>query len=182
MSHFAQGFSYVAGFDKPALLSIDTIRRYVEEEGFVVEGAWPCARIPGLPFAVPGHCGDNWDWIAIVRRTGPSRWLDVPDRVAWLVAVPPPQLPPPTRARPGEVPPPPQPTGPTLVQTTREPSTAALVADKVALGVELAGVAAAPLLWRALEGAPQSRRRIYRGMIVVGAAGSLASLLRRVLS
>jgi len=81
---FKQGLSYAAGFDKPAILSADTIAEGVTDRGFSVLLADECAE-QGLPFATPSSCGDSWDWIAIVERTAPDELIEVPDRVKWIV-------------------------------------------------------------------------------------------------
>lgn len=91
---FRHGWSYLAGFDYPTLLSEATIRRGVERRGFKVHGAWSCEEWRwGLPADV-GACGDDWDYIALVTRTGPDEEIDVPDRVKWIVPLTPtPQAP-----------------------------------------------------------------------------------------
>lgn len=114
MTYFEHGVTYIAGIDKPAIVSVSTIREAVADEGFQVLGVYTCDQIPSLPFAVPGKCGDEWDYIGIARRTGPSKWIDVPDRARWIVAIPPVTVTPSLPARPGEPPPPTAP-GPTVV-------------------------------------------------------------------
>lgn len=104
---FRAGHAYVAGFDKPGVVGIGTIRDKVEDKGFQVLAAYECADVPGLPFAVRGSCPDDWDWIGLVRRTGPTELIDVPDRVWWIVEIPPAEAPPPPTpgAPPPELPP-----------------------------------------------------------------------------
>lgn len=174
--HFQTGVSYVAGFDKPAILSLSTIRRAVEGQGFAVLGVYECSSMPGLPFAVPGVCGDEWDYVALVKRTGAPKYIDVPDRVAWLVAIPPPGQPPPALARPGELPPPPGVTQPTLV-TQR---TGGLDKRKALhIGAELAGLfVAAPIMWWAGGKLPKgSKGRTAIRVAAVGTALVDAALL-----
>lgn len=104
--HFEQGRSYYVGIDKPALISMDTLIGAVEDEGFEVLGVYPCEDYPGMPFPVPGSCGDEWDWVGLVRRIAPSGPYDAPDRVKWVQMIP--------DAPPAPVPPPPgeSPVGP----------------------------------------------------------------------
>lgn len=110
--HFIQGHNYFAGFDKPALISASTIREAVEAEGFEVVGDWACKEIPQLPVQVPGQCGQQWDWLALVRRTGPTQAVELPDRVKWVVDATPmgagaPGAPAPGSQPPQDTPPPP---------------------------------------------------------------------------
>jgi hypothetical protein len=82
---FVTGHAYAAGFDKPFVASESAIREAVEDKGFRVLYADECERTPVLPFHTPGTCDDEWDWIALVERTGPSTVLEVPDRVKWII-------------------------------------------------------------------------------------------------
>jgi len=105
---FRSRHSYLAGFDKPAVVSIRAIREAVEDRGFDVLAAWECETGPRLPFRTPAPCGDGWDWVAHLVRTGPDEQIDVPDRVRWIVdatperapAPPPSPLPAPPAAEP----------------------------------------------------------------------------------
>lgn len=82
---FVTGHSYFAGFDKPWYASRAAIKAAVEGKGFQVLGDWPCTKMPQLPVQVPGRCGDQWDWLALVRRTGPTLALELPSQVKWVV-------------------------------------------------------------------------------------------------
>lgn len=115
MANFLKGFTYIVGFDNPALISNGRIREEAEAQGFSVVTLMECDAFSGLPFATPTKCGDGWDYIAVVRRTGADRWIDLHSRIAWVVTLPPPQLPPAKPAVPGQEPPPPQPTEPTMI-------------------------------------------------------------------
>ena len=105
---FRHGFSYAAGIDKPFVLSESTIVEAVADLGFRVLFADECDRMPRFPFRVPGGCGDEWDWVGYAERTGPTKRLDVPDRVKWIQEIPksqPVALPPPgEQPKPGPAP------------------------------------------------------------------------------
>lgn len=85
---FQQGVYYAAGFDKPFIASASAVKEGVEAEGFQVLAAWECEGQPGMPFHTPGTCGDEWDWIAYIRRTGPTKTIDMPSQVKWVQAIP----------------------------------------------------------------------------------------------
>ncbi len=104
--HFRRGFTYVAGIDKPVVVSKSAIVEAVTDMGFRVLFADECSRMPSFPFRVPGKCDDEWDWVGYVERVGPSETIDVPGQVKWIQEVPKP-LPPPQPGQP--VPPPPMP-------------------------------------------------------------------------
>lgn len=85
---FEQGYSYLAGIDKPALVPASTIIDAVTDEGFKVLFADECSRWATLPFATPTACGDWWDWLGFAYRWAPTKLIDVPDRVRWIQKVP----------------------------------------------------------------------------------------------
>lgn len=105
---FRQGFTYVAGINKPSIVSRNAMIGGVTDLGFRVLFAEECQKMPRFPFAVPGNCGDDWDWVGYAERTGPSQMVDVPGRVKWIQEIPKPQPPPP----PGQPEPPPAPMPP----------------------------------------------------------------------
>lgn len=173
--HFRQGFAYIIGFDNPVLVSNARIREGAEELGFEMVGLHECDIFTGLPFATPTPCGDDWDYIAIVRRLGADRWIDLPDRVAWVVSLPPPQLLPPTPAKPGE-PPPPAITQPTLVARKQAGKvdrrrTVHMVAEAAGLAVAL------PVGWWASSKIKQKRPRYALRAVLVTMATVDALLL-----
>ena len=109
---FKQGRSYIAGIDKPFVISASRIIKEATKLGFRVGYVDECEKLfaAGTPFRTPSRCGDDWDWIAFFTRTGPSQSIDVPGRVKWIVdSTSPPQ------PRPGEPPPPVQPEPPPWV-------------------------------------------------------------------
>jgi hypothetical protein len=81
---FRAGRTYVAGVNKPAVLSVDTIAEAVEERGFGVVGIWEREQLPAFPFVLPPH-EDDWDYVGVAVRTGPDEAIEVPSRVRWLV-------------------------------------------------------------------------------------------------
>ena len=85
---FRQGLSYVAGVDKPFVISKATIVEAVTDLGFRVLFADDCEELPRFPFPVPSGCGEDWDWVGYAIRTAPTERVDVPDRVRWIQEVP----------------------------------------------------------------------------------------------
>jgi len=101
---FAAGHTYIAGFDRPMVVGLAKIRDAVAKEGFAVRDVFECEARPRLPFRTPGRCPDDWDYVAVVERVGPSRSFDVPDRVHWIVdSTPIPALPPAPSPQPAPV-------------------------------------------------------------------------------
>lgn len=82
---FLAGHTYAAGFHKPWYASEGAVREAVTDEGFRVLYASECESVPGLPFHTPGTCGDEWNYIGLVERTGPDAVLDVPEEAKWIV-------------------------------------------------------------------------------------------------
>lgn len=101
---FKQGYAYVAGVDKPAILSRSMIVNAVTDMGFRVLYADECERTPVFPFRVPGRCGDQWDWVGFAERTGPTKSIDVPSRVKWIQEIPKPQVAQPVPGQPAPAP------------------------------------------------------------------------------
>lgn len=130
---FHQGRYYLAGIDKPLVVPTSTIVEAVNDMGFRVisygeaEEAG-CGRSP--TFTPPGRCGEDWDWMGLALRTGPTKTIEVPDRVWWIYeyqpmtpAPPPgPGVPPPPATPPQQGWVNPQPSTPTV----EPPSTAAV--------------------------------------------------------
>ena len=154
---FRRGYLYVAGYDNPALVSDRRLEREIERLGFSVVWHGPCDDI-ALPFAVPPHagtCGDRWDYVAAVVRVAPSARLEVPQRVKFLVAVPPVNPPAPG---PAELPPPQVPGGPPAIGPPPAPPAPAVELVKgqddkrraLHIASEAAAIAVvAPLTWYA---------------------------------
>lgn len=171
---FRHGYSYVAGFDKPAVVGITRIREEVEEEGFRVLMVRECREGEQLPFRVRGNCGDEWDWIGFVERRGPTRPIDVPDRVQWIVEVPPPQ-PAIVPAKNGSAPLPQEPPPPPVV--TERPTTPEAQGQSFELGRKhlhvgaeaLALVAGVPFLWWASTRTSGAARNGLRALAVATA-------------
>lgn len=100
---FIHGMGYLAGFDYPMVVGLESLVEAVEEKGFVVYQVGDCKDWAPVLFPTPSRCGDTWDWIAHVARTGPTEELELPGRVKWIQetwmmwdpAGPPPPAPPP---------------------------------------------------------------------------------------
>ena len=132
---FETGHSYLAGFDKPWFASLSAIRSGIEKRGFDVLGVWNCKQFGPLPFATPSHCGGTWDWIGMVRRTGPTKTIELPSQVKFTVDT--------TLAPPG----PPVPGAPPPVVVTPPPAPPpAAAAPRAAVGAAPVLIGAA-LLW-----------------------------------
>lgn len=132
---FRQGWSYLAGVEKPWYVPTGLAIDKVEAMGFKVLGVWDCATFPKLPVDTAGTtCGDDYNYVGLAQRTGPDGQVDLPDAVKWIVefggsenAAP---LPQPQTA---------QPTMPGVTAATR--SNTALVVAGSALGGVAVGVA-----------------------------------------
>lgn len=81
---FIKGRTYAAGADFPPLVPESVIREQVEARGFDVVNVWDCGE-GGVPFKVTGTCGEDFDTIAIVVRTGEDEEIELPPQVAWVV-------------------------------------------------------------------------------------------------
>ena len=182
---FRQGFTYIAGYDNPAVVPNSTIERKVAEKGFQIILNKPCDEYTP-PFRFPpqaGPCDDEWDYVAAIRRIGPSAHFDVPDRVAWMITVPPPQLPPPGPAelpppaitgQPPGVAPPPPPTQPALVHQREKPDRRRdlhMISEAIGLA------AVAPLMWYSARELPRGAMRTGLQAAAIGTAAVDAYLL-----
>lgn len=83
---FRKGYTYIAGVDKPGLLTVGLIVDGVEAQGFRVMGVWACDELPALPpiGGVVGTCGNDYDYIGIAERTEPDAEIDLPSAVVWI--------------------------------------------------------------------------------------------------
>lgn len=182
---FRQGFTYIAGYDNPALLPNSTIEKGIAGKGFAIIFNLPCDEYVA-PFMLPpsaGPCDDEWDYIAAILRTGPSANLDVPDRVSFIITIPPAQPPPPGPAelpppgQPGQppgLPPPPPPPGPAIVHQ-REKRDRRRDIHVMSEAIGLAAVA--PLMWYAATQVPAGGVRTALKGAAVGTAAVDAFLL-----
>ncbi len=148
MQLFKQGYSYLVGVDRPMVVSLDTLKEGVEDEGFSVGNIWECEQAPPMPAPVPGTCGDEWDYIVAAKRVAPSAKLDIPGRVKWILELPPPKpavQPPPVQPPPGAPVQPPPPEPPQLIHVAQFEA-------EVPLGPRLVAVAiGAAAGWAALS-------------------------------
>jgi len=90
---FRKGRVYVAGFDLPPFVAFSVVKSGIEARGFRVLSIWDCED-GGVPFAVTGKCGDEYDTIGVGERTGLDAELELPSRVAWVVELDPGDAPP----------------------------------------------------------------------------------------
>lgn len=131
---FKQGRYYLAGVDRPTIIPISTLKSGIEDMGFHVisydeaEKAG-CGRSAG--FTPPGKCGDDWDWIGVAQRTGPTQTLDIPDRVWWIYEYP--DMTPRPPLPPGQAPPPPPPQQPVWSNPAPVAAAAAVATTKSAV-------------------------------------------------
>ena len=146
---FQTGQAYMAGFDKPWFASLAAIREGVEKRGFQLLGDWPCKQFGPLPFATPSSCGGTWDYIALVRRTGPTEQIELPSRVKWVVpTAAPPGVPAPIPTVPVSGPPAAPPPAP---PTVPPPTAAAPTRAVSATAPMIIGAALLALWWRSKQ-------------------------------
>jgi len=112
---FKYGYYYMAGVDKPFIVSTDMIVDKVEDMGFKVWLIGECEKWGDrgrMPFPTNGTtCGDEYDWVGFVERLGPDTMIDLPSQVKWIRGWPSPKLlPPPQQPPPQSGPPSPWPT------------------------------------------------------------------------
>lgn len=81
---FRRGYSYLAGFDEPFVVSRDRLTKELRTLGFDVLAVDDCEKWGRVPFPTPSRCGDGWDAIAYVLRTSPDGEHELPDRVKWI--------------------------------------------------------------------------------------------------
>lgn len=184
---FREGFLYIAGYDNPALVPNSSIENAIAERGFQVVLHTPCDEYTA-PFAYPQHagpCDDEWDYIAAILRTGPDQNFDIPERVAFIITIPPAQPPPPElppQTQPGQPPaviPPPPPTQPALVhQREKKDRRRDLHVISEALGLAVV----APVMWYASREVQAPVLRTGLKAAAVGTAAVNAYLLWTYLS
>lgn len=81
-----QGHVYMAGADVPFIVTDTMIIEGAGKLGFdqiqlIDRDDFPIAKLMGIP----GSGEDNWDTIAIARRSGPDGEVDVPSAIRWVV-------------------------------------------------------------------------------------------------
>lgn len=80
------GHIYMAGADVPFIVSDSMIIEGAGKLGFdqiqlIDRDDFPIAKLSGIP----GSGADDWDTIAIARRSGPDGEVDVPSAIRWVV-------------------------------------------------------------------------------------------------
>ena len=81
---FQNGRSYLAGFDEPFVVSRARLAEELQKLGFSLLAVDDCERWGDVPFDTPTPCGDSWDAIGYVVRTGPDAEMELPTRIKWI--------------------------------------------------------------------------------------------------
>ena len=80
---FRKGYAYYAGGDLPWIVPESAVISGLTGEGFRVLSFEECEGLR-IPFVTPTPCGEGWNYLGFVQRTGDDRAFDMPDRIKWL--------------------------------------------------------------------------------------------------